>query len=87
MFKKLIKKIFMKHFDLQETKPDDDIETFYTSLGMVKSNIISVKYYATPTLASQKCLKASRKKYGFKEGDSIEKMFDDVYSYYETISE
>lgn len=86
MLKQLIKRIFLKIYDIKTAELDEEIKNIYTSLGMVKPENNKVKYYATPTLTT-KCLKASRKKYGFKEGDSIEKMFDDVYAYYETIIE
>ena len=83
MIKKIIYSIFLRHYNLNAIENTEIIKK-YNSLGMVKpsKNPAAVKYYATPAIASRKCLSKSRTKYGFKKGENVDKVLDEVYSYY-----
>lgn len=89
MFKRFVIHLFYKHHNLNANIKIKSIEKQYNAIGMVKPNADenSVKYFATPALSNRKCLIKSRKRYGFKKGDDIDKVLDNIYKFYEINNE
>lgn len=86
MFKRIIVKVFYNYYNLSHEKNTSKINSSYNSFGMVIPNNEKVVYYASPVIASRKCIKASRRKFGFKAGDSVDLVFEKIYDYYENVN-